>query len=172
MIEEERASSEIQKVDLGCFIKWWSARDWLLLRKIMSRILENPNWPQGMTIWHERISMPPLSQNIMNKIVHETAMYKALGSATKTAVCKKVDIRRVSTQRRPARDWRIVHMRATTGGKEAAKELHYSETSAYMYICTHIPLPRLYSPRSGWTLQKISGHIGLLKLPRDIYRCM
>ena len=86
--------------------------------------------------------MHPLSQNIMNKIVHETALYKALGSATKSAVCKKVDIRRVSTQRRPARDWRIVHMRATTGGKEAAKELHYSETSAYMYICTHMYIHR------------------------------
>ena len=35
-------------------------------------------------------------------------------------------------------------------------------------ICRNIRLPRLYSPRSGWNLQKISGHIGLLKLPRDI----
>ena len=35
-------------------------------------------------------------------------------------------------------------------------------------ICRYIPLPRLYSPRRGWNLQNIPGHIGLLKLPRDV----
>ena len=36
------------------------------------------------------------------------------------------------------------------------------------WIFHYIPLPRLYSPRRGWNLQKISGRIGLLKLPRDV----
>ena len=35
-------------------------------------------------------------------------------------------------------------------------------------IPTYIPLSRLYSPRSGWNLKKISGRIGLLELPRDM----
>ena len=47
------------------------------------------------------------------------------------------------------------------------QECHNLKTAIACFY-HNIPLPRLYSPRSGWNLQKISGHIGLLELPRDI----
>ena len=134
----------------SCFTTIKFQGGWSLTRHVNNVFLSSPSWSIILCLWstyflRQSVQKGRLFEYTTKFNLLDTSLLETVQSSTSTTHQTLWEIRMVV--------WRNEVWFRIRG----VKTIHL-----------YIPLPRLYSPRSGWNLLNISGHIGLLELPRDI----